>query len=245
MNQKIKQTIKLSGFVVACVRAARAAQMDVRRLFWTLRRGGIVRAYLAAHPLRKLQIGASHTPYPGWLNTDYIPERSDVVYLDATRPFPIPDASFDYVAFEHMIEHVDYAGGMAMLQECHRILKPGGKIRFATPDLRVLVTLIDPQPTPEAKKYTDFFIRRLMPQVDQCCGVFILNNAFRFWGHQFLYDRATLELAMARAGFTDLRWCRPGESEDPQLRGIESHQQCYDVEGINDFETMVIEARKK
>ena len=241
----LKQTVKQSGFIVGCVRTARAGIMDAKRAVWTWQRGSKINAYLKTNPLRKLQIGTSSTPFPDWLNTDIFVERSDVAYMDATRPFPLPDASFDYVACEHMIEHIDYEGARAMLSECHRILKPGGKIRVATPDLQVMASLCAPQPAPEAKKYIEWLVAKLMPEVKECPGVFVLNNAFRAWGHQFLYDMATLKMTLANAGFTDFKEYKPGASDDPNLRGIESHGKTIGNEEINQFECMVVEARKK
>jgi predicted SAM-dependent methyltransferase len=240
----LKQTLKQSEFIVACARVVRAAASDVRHLRWVLRRRGVIEKYLAEHPVRKLQIGSSLTPFAGWLNTDLEPGRADVVYLDATKPFPLPDASFDYIAGEHMIEHIDHASGLAMLRECHRVLKPGGKIRLVTPDLQIMASLATPTPTPAQREYIDWIIGRTMPEVDANRGVFVVNNAFRAWGHQFLYDAATLKRTLERTGFADCREFKPGESDDPNLRGIESHGQAVGNEAMNRYESLVIEARK-
>jgi len=241
----MKKTLKKSSFLRTGVQAVREIAADAQRLRGAMKRGAVIRSYLESHPLRKLQIGSSKTPFPDWLNTDLFPEHPDVIYMDATRPLPLPDASFDYVACEHMIEHIDHASGLEMLRECHRILKPGGKIRVTTPDLQVMARLCDLNPTPEQKKYIDWMIARTMPEVDQCRGVFVLNNAFRAWGHQFLYDADTLKLTLTRSGFTDFEDWKPGESNDPHLRGIESHGKAVGEESINRYESMVVEARKK
>ena len=244
MNQSFKQTIKRSSFAIACVRAVRAARMDLQRLIWTLRRGAKIRAYLQTQTVRKLQIGTMFTPFPNWLNTDIEPVASDSVFMDATRPFPIPDATFDYIVCEHMIEHIDQLGSQVMLSECHRILKPGGKIRLTTPDVQVIAGLCAPKPSPEQKKYIDWIIGRFMPDVKECRGAFVLNNAFRAWGHQFLYDADTLKLVLTRAGFGNFQDCKPGESGDPNLRGLESHGKFIGNEEINQYESFVVEAQK-
>lgn len=244
MGHSLKQTLKKSGFLVECGRAFREAKVDIQRLIGAIKRGPIIRSYLQTHPLRKLQIGSSQTPFPDWLNTDLFPEHPDVIYLDATRPLPLPDASFDYIACEHMIEHIDHASALGMLRECHRVLKPGGKIRLTTPDLQIMARLCDPNPTAEQSNYIDWIISRNMPEVDKHRGVFVINNAFRAWGHQFLYDAATLKTTLARTGFTDFQDCKPGESNDPQLRNIESHGKAVGNEVNNRYESMVVEARK-
>jgi predicted SAM-dependent methyltransferase len=77
----------------------------------------------------------------GWLNTDVDPKGIGVYYLDAGKPFPIQDQSFDYIFNEHLIEHFTYRDGLRVLQECYRVLKPGGAIRIATPDMDKIIGL--------------------------------------------------------------------------------------------------------
>ena len=54
-----------------------------------------------------------------------------------------------------MIEHVPSAVGMHMLKQCHRVLRSGGIVRIATPDLCKLARLYDEPPSPAQKAYRD------------------------------------------------------------------------------------------
>jgi predicted SAM-dependent methyltransferase len=242
-RQNFKQTVKQSGFIVGLVRALRAGLIDLRQLRSLTSRRRQIADYFAAHPVRKLQLGTSHNPLPGWLNTDVVPESADVTYLDATRTFPFADNVFDYIACEHMIEHIDHPGALVMLAESFRILKPGGRIRIATPNLRVIVGLCAAEPTAEQKMYLDWIGKKLEPPPGECAAVFVINNAFRAWGHQFLYDPETLMATLARCGFTGLKSFTPGVSDDPNLRGIEAHGREIGNEAINAFETFIIEGQ--
>lgn len=239
----MKQFLKRSGLVVGLVRALRAGVLDLKQFYWRAIRGGKIRAYFAAQPVRKLQIGTSRNVLPGWLNTDFILERPEVVFLDATRRFPFPDNVFDYVTSEHMIEHIDYGGAEVMLSECFRVLKPGGKIRVSTPDLRVLVALCAPEKSADQITYIDFVAQRSLPGVKDCKAVFVINNAFRAWGHQFLYDPETLRHLLGRCQFENIQDSRPGSSSDEHLRGLEAHGKTINNEAINQFETFTLEAR--
>ena len=239
----MKQLLKRSGFVVGLVRALRAGTLDARQVYWRAIRGRKIRACFAAHSVRKLQIGTSRNLLPGWLNTDFILEGPDTVYLDATQTFPFGDSVFDYVVSEHMIEHIEYAGAEVMLRECFRVLKPGGKIRLSTPDLRVLAALCAPEKNAEQMAYIDFIVERVLPGVTDCKAVFVVNNAFRAWGHQFLYDPETLRHLLGRRRFENIRDCRPGSSDDANLRGLEAHGKTIGNEAINQFETFTLEAQ--
>jgi hypothetical protein len=85
---------------------------------------------------------------------------------------------------------------------------------------------------------------RALPGVRTYNPAFVINNAFRAWGHRFLYDAKLLAAALGNAGFANVRCCAYGESGDPNLRGIEAHGRNIGDEAIAAFETMVLEADK-
>jgi predicted SAM-dependent methyltransferase len=49
----------------------------------------------------------------------------------------------------------------------------------------------------------------------------MINIAFRWWGHQHLYNREELERALIGAGFKEIRFEGHGKSRHPDLRGLE------------------------
>ncbi len=235
----IRQLLKKSDMRVGFVH-------DLRKIHRILRRRFSSRAigrYVASNRVRKLQLGAGRNSLPGWLNTDLARKSGRVVFLDITKPFPIDDDTFDYVYCEHMIEHISWYESLIMLQECRRILKPGGTIRIATPDLEVLVGLYNHNEGLLAERYIRWKTDRYLKGIPVYKASFVINNAFRNWGHQFLYDGDLLEMAMRNAGFIDIRRCSPGESADENLRGIERHGEKAGDEEMNVFETMVFEGK--
>jgi predicted SAM-dependent methyltransferase len=237
--------LKRSQFVVGMVRALRGLIRDARVLVWIVKRKSKIAVYLNTHPVAKLQIGASNNILDGWLNTDIFLNHKQIVYLDTTARFPFDDNTFDYVMAEHMIEHIEYKAAEFMLQQCFRVLKPGGHARFSTPDLGVLLALHCAEKTEAQKRYIDWLIAHLMPDVEQCKDVFVINNAFRAWGHSFLYDQETLRHLLHTSGFREIKFYKPGDSDDPNLRNLECHGKEISDEDINQFETIVAEARKQ
>jgi cyclopropane fatty-acyl-phospholipid synthase-like methyltransferase len=57
-----------------------------------------------------------------------VADRTDFQLVDARRPLPFPDASFDAILSNDAIVHID--GRLAVLREWHRVLKPGGRAAF-------------------------------------------------------------------------------------------------------------------
>jgi len=119
-------------FILGSFRGLRGLITDVRVLAWLLIRRRNKAKYLQTHQLKKLQLGTSNNFLDGWLNTDVLPDHASAAYLDATVRFPFDDTTFDYIMAEHMIEDVEYQAAQFMLRECFRVLKPGGRVRFAT-----------------------------------------------------------------------------------------------------------------
>jgi len=213
----------------------------VRRKKARLVRGSAIASYLASHEVRKLHIGAGHNLLPGWLNTDRNPSTG-AVYLDATEPFPFGEETFDYVFSEHLIEHLSYRSGVAMLKECHRVLKPGGAIRIATPDLERIVSLKRAFPGSVQERYARWLAKSYYPSAAEGnWSAYAINQAFRGWGHQFLYDRETLQAVLERVRFVGVRPQPFGQSDDENLAGVEGHGSDGNRR-MSEFETMILEA---
>ena len=218
---------------------------DLRKIKNYLKRNhSAVQQYLQSHSVRKLQIGSGSNHIPGWLATDIKPRSGVVAYLDAAKPFPMAEGTFDYVSSEHMIEHISWQEGLLMLRECLRVLKPGGVLRIATPDLAVLVGLYQEDRDALADQYIEWITDHFLPDIGVYKAPFVINNAFRNWGHQFLFDGEVLEMAMSEVGLVNIVRCVPGESAHVDLRGIEAHGVAVGNEEMNAFETMVFEGTR-
>lgn len=238
----VREMLRRSEAIVGLARDARKLAGIPRRLEQLRHRREIAERYLREHDVRRLNIGAGPAPLAGWLNTDLAPAASGVAFLDATKPFPFADATFDYVFSEHMIEHLPWQDGLFVLRESWRVLKPGGTVRIATPDLEVFLRLRGQEADERARHYVRWVTDRYMSHLPAYNGTFVINNIFREWGHQFLFDGETLAIALAVAGFVRSRRAEPGQSGDPNLRGIESHGKVVRDEAMAAFETMVFEA---
>lgn len=234
MHPTLKRLLKETKLIFILISLKRAQSRLVR--------GGKINHYFTSHEIRKLQIGSGKNFLEGWLNSDITPD-SKSVFLDATKRFPFADSSFDYIFCEHLIEHLEYREGVRMLRECFRILKPGGKICIATPDIHFLIELYNPKKTALQKKYISWAVNSFLPQAGSKEDVFVINNFFRSWGHKFIYDFQLLRKTMENIGFTEVSQQEPGKSGDSNLRNLESHGKEIGNE-FNLMETFVAEGKK-
>lgn len=74
-----------------------------------------------------LNFGCGGNILPGWRNMEI--GDCDVRNL----PLPFPEQHADMVLAEHLVEHLSGPDALRFLQDCWRILKPGGVMRLCCP----------------------------------------------------------------------------------------------------------------
>jgi predicted SAM-dependent methyltransferase len=196
--------------------------------------------YVSGAGEKTLNLGCGENVLAGWLNVDFDPLSKEVVYLDATARFPLPDGVFDFIFSEHMIEHVSYAHAEHMLRECFRIMKAGGRIRISTPDLKFLMELYGDDKSPLQEEY----VRRTAEEAGiKALDTHVINRFVREWGHLFIYDEKALRIALEQAGFAEIERCALNESKAPALRNIENETRR--PPGFLRLETLTLEGVKR
>jgi len=240
----VPQLVRTVRFLRELRLTARHSLQDAQLFEGHSRRSKRIHAYLHTHAVRKLQLGTGGNVHPGWLNTDIVDfkRENEIVYLDARKRFPFSDGSVDFVFSEHMIEHLRYPEGLHCLRECYRVLRPGGRVRFATPSLTRLARLYSEDLTDLQRRYIRWATDSFVEYADGYQPGFVLNNFFRSWGHEFIYDEQTLRHALATVGFVDIEEWPIGESGVPELAGLERH--LPEEAEFNEYETLVVEARR-
>lgn len=214
-------------------------------LIWVLSRNFIrgrrIKRYLKLADKPKLQIGCGSNRLDGWLNVGIsLDECWKGVYMDAGKRFPFPDESMNYIYSEHLFEHLTYQQAQNMLKESYRVLKPGGVMRVATPDLRFLLGLYQEPEKPLHKEYMEFSVKdNGMP----ASPVYVISRFHTNWGHQIIYDRETLTKKLEEVGFKDITSCEVGQSVHKELNGVEAHFKVMPYE-FDLLETMIVEGMK-
>lgn len=85
--------------------------------------------------MKCLNLGCGGRFHPAWTNVDFSPADPSVMAHDLREGVPFPDAEFDVVYHSHVLEHFSRQAARPFLRECLRVLKPGGTLRVAVPDL--------------------------------------------------------------------------------------------------------------
>ena len=85
-----------------------------------------------------LGCGEKYVKSPEWLNADMLPVGEDVVRCNFLNGIPFESNRFELVYHSHVLEHFAKADGEKFIAECFRVLKPGGVIRIALPNLEII-----------------------------------------------------------------------------------------------------------
>jgi SAM-dependent methyltransferase len=158
-----------------------------------------------------LHLGSAGVRKAGWVNVDLAGDAVDLVW-DLTRPLPFSSGSVDAIFHEHFITVLTLRDGFELTSECHRVLRPGGVLRFGVPDCGEPSSAWPDSPTP-------------------LLGL----QEFYHWdsSSRTMYDRETLELVMTAAGFESPEARSFGDSRlDPCPDGVHRRRGTLFMEAV-------------
>jgi predicted SAM-dependent methyltransferase len=183
----------------------------------------------------KVNVGAGTVVLPGWINTDVL-WRGDM-YLDLTKQWPVPPGSIDRIYGDNVIEHFSLGAAREVLRHCYSALRPGGAVRFATPDLErtARAYLENPELT---TAHLDRHRRHGYPAEHPAD---MLRVTYAYHGHHagYIWDLAALSSELSTAGFADIQRWEAGQSDDAAFKGLETR-----AEPTEEATELIVEARK-
>jgi len=150
-----------------------------------------------------------------------------VRYWDARYPIPIPNGAVSAIYSSHLLEHLDRGIAQKLLSDCYRVLKSGGVLRLVLPDMYLIsksyVSIADRIAGGQLGLNDPVeFLTNKMPASD-------VSSAFtaeyydpdrrrqRLFGHQWMYDKWSIRVALECAGFQQVRECSYREGLTPDL----------------------------
>ena len=138
-------------------------------------------------------------------------------YLDVTKRFRFHDETFEAVYASHLLEHLDRDLAQQCLKEVHRVLRPGGILRIAVPDLDGVVGQYDPTDP-------DGFLAGLYDAHSR--------RRSRTSLHRWMYNAKSLGELLRRVGFREVQRCEYRQGRCPDVEQIETRRWSLFMEGL-------------
>jgi len=166
---------------------------------------------------------------------------------DIRKRLKFADGSASRILAEHVIEHVPFMQGYGFLQECLRVLEPGGVLRLAFPDpVRLLAIGVEGFTLgPKAHEYAGELAKRPNGEVvrrsseadkPRAAAVMMMIG----WHHQSIWSLHTAAVVLATVGFASVQSREYGRGV---LELVDGHHK--DVgEALALLETTIVEATK-
>jgi predicted SAM-dependent methyltransferase len=148
--------------------------------------------------MMRANLGCGNQICPGWINIDIVRTGPSVVAHDLSTGIPLPNASCEVVYHSHVLEHLKRPDAQFFMRECFRVLKPGGILRVAVPDLeqvcRQYLLTLDQALAKEARAAYDYewimlelFDQIVRPQSGGSMRAYLQQNPLP--NETFVYER--------------------------------------------------------
>ncbi len=84
---------------------------------------------------KRLNLGCGIDYKEGWINVDLDKSVKADLYFDVRKKFPLKDSQYSYILVQDLLEHLTKKDGRRFLEECWRVLTPGGKMETRVPNV--------------------------------------------------------------------------------------------------------------
>lgn len=134
-----------------------------------------------------------------------------IEFGDITNALPLHDGSVEVLYSSHMLEHLDRSEATRFLQEAFRILRPGGIIRIAVPDLKKQIAHYNESGDAEAFMEATFLSVPRPRSLAQKLRLLVVGTRH----HQWMYDGASLSALLRAHGFVAVEVTPSGQTRIP------------------------------
>lgn len=145
----------------------------------------------------KLHLGCGPRHIPGFYHVDVVPfPHADLVSSVDRLPL-IQDGAAELIYACHVLEHFPRRQTAEVLQEWHRLLRPGGLLRVAVPDFEALARLylrIAEGGSPDGPELA----------LSRVIGPLFGRQDYLYNLHHTVFDFPALRQVLHEAGFTDV-----------------------------------------
>lgn len=194
-------------------RAARPAALLIRQRR-SLRK--VRHLILRQRPLC-IELGAGHKAGQGdWITIDMT--ASSDLYWDLRRGLPFPEARISRIYSSHFFEHLSFGESQQFLDECRRVLLPGGNFSICVPNARLYI-----EAYLAGKPLDPAVFLGYGPAYNRTTSIDYVNyTAYMDGQHKYMFDEENLLFILKSRGFRNVRLRPFDPSLDAQKRHFES-----------------------
>ena len=147
---------------------------------------------------RRLNWGCGDWAHPGWINSDIKEDVGVDIVADIRDGLPLESDSFDYAVSIHSLPELPFSEIVPALVELRRVLKPGGVLRLALPDLDRGI---------EAYHRKDSSYFKVPDQDAKSVGAKFVTQMVWYGYSRSLFTHEFIEEQLQKAGFTRVDHC--------------------------------------
>lgn len=157
---------------------------------------------------------------------------NSIEHGNATKGLPLASGSVDVLYSSHMIEHLDQEEAKLFLKEARRVLRSGGIIRLAVPDIRMRAERYMRELDADAFVQSTNMARPRPRTLAKRIGILVVGTR----QHQWMYDGASLSRLLEAHGFVSPKVLTAGETQIPDPEDLNLHERSVEsvyVEAFN------------
>lgn len=177
-------------------------------------RAGLGALLQSQNKTRWLDIGSGPQPEANFFSVDIFPEHEinqPGTYFQCNIIEPEPGqmealGKFDLIRMQHVFEHFSAEDGLRVLENCAKLLSPGGYLLMTTPDLRKFVTALNENRVSSLNEdFTGWAHKRIAAGSPESFYFSIFTHSLPSQPHFWCYDYEGLEFQVKKTGlFTNI-----------------------------------------
>jgi predicted SAM-dependent methyltransferase len=167
--------------------------------------------------VRRLNWGCGEWAQSGWINSD-IKENAGVdIVADIRDGLPIDSDSLDYVVSIHSLPEIPFVELVPALQELRRVLKPGGVLRIALPDLDRGIEAYQ-------RRDTNYF--KVPDEHAKSVGAKFVTQMIWYGYSRSLFTHEFIAEQLEKAGFSQVHHCsfKQTASSHPEIVDLDNRE---------------------
>lgn len=151
----------------------------------------------------------------GWVTLDMVKDCD--IFWDLRNGIPFPDRCISKIYSSHFLEHLSFEEGQKFMDECLRVLLPGGKFSICVPNAKIYIEAY------LMNKDVDDAYLAYKPAYNSTTKIDYVNYmAYMAGHHKYMFDKENLIHILKSKGFKNVHLREFDPDVDLKERDFES-----------------------